>query len=521
MENDSKPTRLVPVKTDKPGEAPLHISGRSNPKGNTVNKEGPFTKISRGLSDLQRAIAALAGRTGSIQPGENKVVPAGTSTHTFSDRHTNHILENRSHVHDDRRDSRHERSPSTADRVERRGDVLVNAKEQKHGGSIRGAPQLGPKKTGSLSAQLHALSSGHRAMVAGSARNDTPYAMRGAVARPHNSESIRMPTISIPRTTSRQHVTGRGRGSTRGYQVVTGADAEAHRHVVEQVDHREPGALPSAARLAHILRTEELIRRGDAEPNELITSLAQAIRAGDRRPVADIEPAKVQQAIHASLGGETRASQLLNTPESTRLIERYQNTLAVIREGMHQTEQRIERSGTSAPNREGRTKLNSAQSVTPAARVQGSVTPPMPAPRVQMPNAAPTQDARTPVSATQALETMISTNEEPHAHMAGQASQIEMETSERESRSPARLPKMPQISSGTPKSVSMPGMDSAKPLGSTISAPVTPAAKISTTPLESKPARNGRMEISGKMTIIGGSGQVFGEGQFDGSLRGS
>ncbi len=302
--------------------------------------------------------------------------------------------------------------------------------------------------------------------------------------------------------------------------MVTGADAEAHRHIIEQVDHREPGALPSAARLAHILRTEELIRRGDAEPSELISSLAQAIRAGDRRPVADIDPVKVQQAIHASLGGETRASQVLNTPESTRLIERYQNTMAVIREGMHQTEQRIERSGTSAPHREGRTKLNAAPNTTPAARAPSGGFNPMPAPRV--PSAAPSAQAASaaPVSAEHALEAMISTNEEPHAFMAGQAAQSEMETAERDSRAPARLSKMPQISARTPESVSMPSTSSAKTVGSTISSPAAPAAKITATPLESKPSRNGRMEMSGKMTIIGANGQVFGEGHIDGSIRG-
>jgi len=137
---------------------------------------------------------------------------------------------------------------------------------------------------------------------------------------------------SPPRTPSPQMPSG-----VRAYQRplarqqyhtrTLGADREAQQQVLDGEYTGSVHHMPSAARLAQILRTESLIRSGEAQPNGTVFALAQAIREGRRREVADLNPEVVQNALSSALGGPTRAKQLLNDPITHRLITRHQIAL--------------------------------------------------------------------------------------------------------------------------------------------------------------------------------------------------
>ena len=126
--------------------------------------------------------------------------------------------------------------------------------------------------------------------------------------------SIPAPAIVAPQTLPR-------RG--REYNVITGADREAHRQVFEPYKAGSPHHLPSAARLAQLLRADTMMRQGALPKNQTIQNLAQAIREGRRREIADINPMKVQRLLHEAAGGPTRAQQLFFSPAIAHMVDRH------------------------------------------------------------------------------------------------------------------------------------------------------------------------------------------------------
>lgn len=123
-----------------------------------------------------------------------------------------------------------------------------------------------------------------------------------------------------------------------------GADREAQHQVLSGEYTGSVHHLPSAARLAQILRAESLIKAGEAQPNGMIFALSQAIREGRRREVADLNPEVVQGALFSSLGGPTRAKQLLSSSMTHGLITRHQIALEALQKDIrsvgHESSQR-------------------------------------------------------------------------------------------------------------------------------------------------------------------------------------
>ena len=130
-------------------------------------------------------------------------------------------------------------------------------------------------------------------------------------------------SIPAPAVVAPQLLPRRG----REYAAVTGADREARRQVFEPYKAGSPHHLPSAARLAQLLRADTMIRKGTLPKNQTIQNLAQAIREGRRREVADINPERVQRLLYDVAGGATRAQQLFFSPSIARMVDRHNMAL--------------------------------------------------------------------------------------------------------------------------------------------------------------------------------------------------
>lgn len=174
----------------------------------------------------------------------------------------------------------------------------------------------------------------------GSMREALPAAALRAVALPPSSLSQKAVTGTYSTSPSRARA---------GYHTKTlGADREAQSQILSGEYTGSVHHLPSAARLAQILRTESLIRAGEAQPSGIVFALAQAIREGRRREVADLNPEIVQDAMTASLGGPTRAKQLLNSPITHRLITRHQIAVEALQRDIRSIDPQRARAGSSS-----------------------------------------------------------------------------------------------------------------------------------------------------------------------------
>jgi hypothetical protein len=110
--------------------------------------------------------------------------------------------------------------------------------------------------------------------------------------------------------------------------MTTGADKEAYRHIFQTHDPKTPHNVPSAARLAQVLRADQILKDKDGKPtNPQVSGLAQSIRDGNRREVADINPDQVQSILSNAMGGPSKAAQSLNSPSIAGMIDRYQTNV--------------------------------------------------------------------------------------------------------------------------------------------------------------------------------------------------
>lgn len=112
------------------------------------------------------------------------------------------------------------------------------------------------------------------------------------------------------------------------------ADREAQQQLLAKEHPGAVGHMPAAARLAQVLRAEALMKSGEAKPSGTIFAAAQAIREGRRGEVADLKPEVLQNALSSSLGGPTRAKQLLSDPISQQLVTRHQTALNTLKRGI-------------------------------------------------------------------------------------------------------------------------------------------------------------------------------------------
>lgn len=513
MADEDKFERLKPKPVANPEQPPLHISGKTRPTGNVQTKEGPIQKLGRTLSDLQRSVQALTRTAGPAPERPVSVAQAALQAVKTQER----VIEKHTHLATEKHTHEQHHTESAGTRLAHDSRIFSHVRQlgEAKPADVRGASISAPVRAGvrhEANGSAGVAGSAYQPASAGTASRvpGRPVVRTPASVVNNQHTSIRMPAVSVPRTTTRQHVSGRRRGSAAGYQVVTGADAEARRQIIDQ-DDTSVGALPSAARLAHILRADELGRDGTGEPSEFISTLAAAIRAGDRRAVADVDPVKVQDAIHTSLGGATRAAQLLNTPETTRMIERYQSMVSVVRENMHNTEKQIERSNVagiaSSPRRPARVTQTEQPVRAAATPMAGSY------PRLGANSGTPAQDS------SRALETMLSTNEEPHAIAAGEAAQQEMRLASREGSSVTRMT-APKMTAPERTADKAPPLERGRTVGSSITTAPSAPVKISTDSPTNKNGKGGRMRIDGKLMITGPGGQALGEARMDADMRG-
>ena len=174
--------------------------------------------------------------------------------------------------------------------------------------------------------------------------------------------TIRMPG-SQPVSRARPQTRNLPLGDLRRYPGMTGADREAIRQVSARHYDGSPEHLPSAARLAQILRADALLSSGEGQKDPRIRAWAKAIKSGQRRAVADMNPRMVQSVLNSALGGSTKAEQLLHTPMIERLIERHRSNMSTIHEQLRQSERAV--SATHSPR--SRLKLNSTRHEVMAA----------------------------------------------------------------------------------------------------------------------------------------------------------
>lgn len=380
--------------------------------------------------------------------------------------------------------------------------------------------------------------------------------------------SVPQPIRTPSRHTTQYVPSGAARSTSKripARQLVTGADREARRHFDGTNKEGSAANLPSAARLAQIVRANELMKAGELPANHSVATWAKAIESGKRRQVADIDPEYVRRILHEAVGGAAAADRLLLTPEIARMIERHHSTLVTMQGNVQASAKTAEltRSYRSGKARRAPTKTSpqQLQHVATTRDYHG-----MPAPEV----AAGTR------STSEALETMLATNEEPHlaeqAQQAGQAQQDETEIGLSPNAYPAGAPARPRkpVMSGHMVDPPAPGDDKGPSITnvnmphSTRSAvstghgappkPETPAIAGSPAPTrhsvapslraapeakrdlassmaappmransqpagdkEEKPKKRERMELSGTLTIIN-KGQTIGEARMNGAL---
>lgn len=137
----------------------------------------------------------------------------------------------------------------------------------------------------------------------------------------------------------------------RSAAVVSGADQEAFKQFQQPYKEDDPSHVPAPARLAQILHADAAVRRGEGRPVPALHALADAIRDGRRRDVADLDPGQVKRIVESALGGQTRAGQVLNTPLIKQLVERNVNTVKVLQRSRQAASNSTVLSATATPGR--------------------------------------------------------------------------------------------------------------------------------------------------------------------------
>ena len=296
-------------------------------------------------------------------------------------------------------------------------------------------------------------------------------------------------------------------------RVVDGATREAHLRFLSGA--QDPlYRMPSAARLAQVLRAEHLMKNGEVRPHPQVLQMAHLIRTGGRRAVADMEPRSLERILHQAVGGPQKAKQLLMTPEVSRLVDRHATALYVLEKGISERAATARRDydfrmSTSGPGARGR------------ARAHSKVTQHSPA---QFGNPVPNSAASNMTSGAirnseHEMTPMLNDNEEPHdramaadiTRMIGDTSAAPVQSSQQEK---IRLPSVPArprpMATGTGRERAMAAGVSAAPKAST---------RIETNE-ESKrssgPGGRGH-EIKGTLDLVM-NGQKAGEAKLRGSM---
>lgn len=476
----SKPRKMLGVTTRKQG---------------TVNREEhPITALRRVAKDFAAGISALSrlalSNPVTTAPGKN------TSLITHYER----ILQkdDSKHTHS-RTDRASARSRDTDRLIDRPGRITE-----------RTTTQPGRSTTERTSSILKEITSGFSFKSAMTERLMGRTPVPASVAPTHTISTPSPIRVSSPRLGGQR---ARSVRTGRASSIAAGADREARHHL----DNPATGAaheLPSAARLAQILRADQLMRAGDVKLHPQVQRWAEAIRSGKRREIADLNPERVERILHESMGGKEAAQARLSTPEINQLIDRHHSTLQTIQTGLRESEKVIDRAVGNHAHRRARNGTG----------VEPTRLSPAVAARDYTGLAAP----HTPVGQREdisRLAEMLATNEEPHLYAEDNDRRQMMQQSAQED---AAAP------SGASKGVDRPmGASEAKhrPIASGISANAkreVPSA-ISAPPQRSvqtqvdanepnKGRKKERMELSGTMTLVS-RGQTIGDMRMQAELR--
>jgi hypothetical protein len=130
------------------------------------------------------------------------------------------------------------------------------------------------------------------------------------------------------------------RHSGRMKHVYTTEDHEAVRHITEKSSSGTFEDLPRAARVAMILRADELIRT-DGRRSRVVESLAASVRSGRPEVAANFSPRKLERILGGLLGGRQNALRSLWTPEIAGMVEKYHFDRKVIQEKLGRLEKAV------------------------------------------------------------------------------------------------------------------------------------------------------------------------------------
>lgn len=114
-------------------------------------------------------------------------------------------------------------------------------------------------------------------------------------------------------------------------------DQEAVKHLSEQGSSGTFEDLPRAARVAMILRADE-IARDEGKQDRIVGHLASSVRSGKPEVAANFSPRRLERVLSNLLGGKQGAMQALWTPEVARIVERYQTERKVVQEKLQTLE---------------------------------------------------------------------------------------------------------------------------------------------------------------------------------------
>ena len=300
-------------------------------------------------------------------------------------------------------------------------------------------------------------------------------------------------------------------GDFRNMPIVGGAEREALLRFSAAHPSDSPYRVPSAARLLQITRAAELMEAGELPRNARVEHLAKQIRAGNKRAVADMNPAAVQRVLHSAVGGNQAASKLLNTPEVNRLIERHETTLRTLERGIADTRKNVGKIRTNSENRPGQTlreKIPATQGAL-ETHYNNDTLRTSTATSVHAPVA---EGNRTHQQVVNNLTHMLATNEEPHDR--AMAASI---TAAEESGKARAVPSELRAFARSGSSVLGRPIASERETASSITAAPKKAVKEIEKPAETKKS-GGRQEITGTLELMM-NGQKSGEARFKGEMR--
>lgn len=312
-----------------------------------------------------------------------------------------------------------------------------------------------------------------------------------------------------------------------GAVPVTGADFEAAQAVREPVNSSS-ASMPAAARLARLMQAEALTRSGEGRPHPVLHALADAVRGGRGRDVADLDPAGVEHVLIEALGKQA-VEQKLSTPVVKSMVERHNQALTLIQDRVKEMEQRA--------GLVGRQPSSQVRSFKASARVgPGLSSRPLPAASsvsvsssrssaVTVPSGTRVESHSRSVEREPDFRHMFHTNDFGHLPAAGEALVAEKERELKALNVPSN-----RGGPGVDRRLGLSDRAANRMMPTTIAAPsASPTVLIAPSSsgggstaapgMGSRGAQPSQQKLTGKLTLMTADGRSIGSAELDGSLR--